>query len=861
MYGISTIPCLNVNSTIFKEQLTSISNVLNNTGNTTKLLTSFSALDVAQQKVLLSSKLLTEEQKVQCATMATLTSANAKYTAEQIAKATGVSAETLANLGLIKSTDTLTISELAEKAASDAQAKSVLEKIIAQNAQAVANGEVTASNVMLATSEGGATLATGAFTTAIKANIKAMWTWMTTTPVGWITMLVGGILGAVTAYNALTDSVEETKEKAEDLISTYKTALDTANSHKDSIDNIADRYEELSKGVNNLGENVSLTAEEYQEYNSIVNDIAEMFPTMVQGYTDEGNAILKLKGNVDALREAYEAEAQAAYNSLISTGKDSDGNDILKDANNVIIGSTLGAHDWGNAEKIDYLDKLMDATDSVDSMLNLWDESLNSAYSEWFEDFAGVGGTVNIGKLTDEDLANIRKNAKILKQQYQAEIDSAVDNAETLANAYLMTNEDYAKLDEQSKNAASIMVNSLNADIVSKFGEDKENVGKYVDDIVQIISTNPDAKDAMIGLFTMDTTDMPVDDIEYWTNAYIDTIAKILQEDPTELKIRLGFDNDTTEPLKTKVQGFLKDEFDGKVGELTLEELDIASKLEIPKGTLLSWDELIAKIEEFKNQNPDEITVFSDFFSLEDTKGEATALGNLNDQIDELQKAYTGLKKAMDSYKETGTFTLDQVQEIISYGGEYLKYLMDENGNLQLNEEALNNVAIARINEMRVKALSNLMDNLDSITNEASALEYLKQQLIDTAEGYDEITESRINAWLSNTLESNITDSTRESLLASFRNQANAINEMFDNISIGSISNSSTKDAEKSAKDYVDSYMEFMKSSLETNRIDFRTYSNDVSAFLKKMFDEGKISGKEYFDYVQEQLETEKEVK
>ena len=145
--------------------------------------------------------------------MATLSSANTKYTAEQLTKATGISAETLATWGLTEATDTLTMSQLAEMASSDTQAKKVLEKIVAQNAQAVANGEVTASNVALTASEGGATLATGAFTTAIKANIKAMWTWMTTTPVGWITMLVGGILGAVTAYNALTDSVEETKEK------------------------------------------------------------------------------------------------------------------------------------------------------------------------------------------------------------------------------------------------------------------------------------------------------------------------------------------------------------------------------------------------------------------------------------------------------------------------------------------------------------------------------------------------------------------------------------------------------------------------------------------------------------------------
>lgn len=929
---------MNVNSTIFKEQLTNISAVLNNTTNTTKLLTSFGALDVAQQKVLLSSKLLTEEQKVQCATMATLTSANAKYTAEQIAKATGVSAETLANWGLIKSTDTLTISELAEKAASDAQAKSVLEKIIAQNAQAVANGEVTASNVTLATSEGGATLATGAFTTAIKANIKAMWTWMTTTPVGWITMLVGGVLGAVTAYNALTDSVEETKEKAEDLISTYKTVLDTANSHKESIDNIADRYEELSKGVNNLGENVSLTAEEYQEYNSIVNDIAEMFPTMVQGYTDEGNAILKLKGNVDALREAYEAEAQAAYNSLISTGKDSDGNDILKDANNVITGSTLGAHDWGNVEKIDYLDKLMDATDSVDSMLNLWDESLNSAYSEWFEDFAGVGGTINIGKLTDEDLANIRKNAKILKQQYQAEIDSAVDNAETLANAYLMTNEDYAKLDEQSKNAASIMVNSLNANIVSKFGEDKENVGKYVDDIVQIISTNPDAKDAMIGLFTMDTTDMPVDDIEYWTNAYIDTIAKILQEDPAELRIRLGFDNDTTEPLKTKVQGFLNDEFDSKVGELTLEELEIAtSRLEIPEGTLLSWDEFIAKLEEAKKLTPnnaftDTISQVQsltegldkldqiyadvldkesfDWSSILNNKGFKETFGGLGATYDDFIKTISNSPNDIDACQSafdnlaTAYIQNSDVLSDLTEETKKASIAMLEEMGIKNAEEVVTSILIQKEGELAAQkilaanstyTLTNLTTaEIDRLLTEGIVTEQTSKQLAifalqkQLSNNYRIETQEDVNriynlaqmagigaealakfAQFKNDLENETDPRTRSWIVKSINEyKATLFSELNDvknskfeipevSYGGGSATKSALDNANKAAEDnkvkfkeILDKYLELYKAELDAGLIDFKTFLNKSRSLLDEYYRDGKISGKEYWDYI-----------
>lgn len=243
---------------IFKQQLTDISTVLNNTGNTTKLLTSFNALDVAQQKVLLSSSLLTEKQKEQCLTMATLSAANTKYTAEQLAKATGISTETLAIWGLIESTDSLTISELAEKAASDAQAKTVLDKIIAQNAEAVATSNVTTSNTALIASEGGVTLATGAFTTAIKANIKAMWTWMTTTPTGWLTMLVAGIFAVVKAYDALTVSVKEQKEKMEDSLSAYNDA-------KSELSNITTELENQEQAMDDLLAKEKLTyAEQWQ---------------------------------------------------------------------------------------------------------------------------------------------------------------------------------------------------------------------------------------------------------------------------------------------------------------------------------------------------------------------------------------------------------------------------------------------------------------------------------------------------------------------------------------------------------------------------------------------------------------------
>ena len=258
---------------------------------------------------------------------------------------------------------------------------------------------------------------------------------------------------------------------------------------------------------------------------------------------------------------------------------------------------------------------------------------------------------------------------------------------------------------------------------------------------------------------------------------------------------------------------------------------------------------------------------FSDIFALKDSEGKLNELGKINEEIDKFQSAYKGLKEAMDSYNETGTFTLDQVQEIISYGGDYLKYLMDENGNLQLNEEALNKVAIARINEMRAKALSNLMDNLDKITNEEQALSYLETQLLNTATAYDDLTANRIKAWSENALENGISQETINKVTKSFENQVSAINEMFNNISLDSIYKSSsssaksaTKDAEQATKDYIDSYMDYMEKSLESGRIDYQTYSRDVAKFLKDMYDQGKIAAKDYHDYTKEMLEVQKSI-
>ena len=264
--------------------------------------------------------------------MATLTSANVEYTAEQLSKTANISAETLASWGLTTATDTLTVSELAEKAATDAQAKSALEKIVTQNAQAVANGEITATNIALTASEGGATLATGAFTTAIKANISAMWTWMTTTPVGWLTLIVAGVFAAVKAYDALTISVEEQKEKMEDSISAYNDA-------KTELENITTELTNQEQAMDDLLKKDKLTYAEKGQLEELEKITEQLRIQKDLAEKDEEKA--KKESAYEAVK-AYEKQfskydfSETAIEEYQATADARMNNDILtQDTNNI----------------------------------------------------------------------------------------------------------------------------------------------------------------------------------------------------------------------------------------------------------------------------------------------------------------------------------------------------------------------------------------------------------------------------------------------------------------------------------------------------------------------------------------------
>lgn len=486
---------------------------------------------------------------------------------------------------------------------------------------------------------------------------------------------IGELIGlAVSSIDNLVHSAEHCKKRVDNLISSYESALNTANSNANKVEELADKYETLSKGVNNLGQNVSLTTDEYNEYNNIVNEIAEMFPALVQGYTDENNAILSLKGNVNELRDAYKEAQQEAYNMLIINGTDSDGNDIIDNYNNTISGEdSFLSHKWGNEKKINYLNELINSANSLDDFQKLFNESNDSdSFLEWAEAIMHAGlEDKKINNFTNDDLANVKKSAQILLQQYKAENNEALKNVQTLANAYLMTNGDYEQLDKGYKNAASIIINSIDENIANGF-KTKEDVGIYVSNIIEQIKDNTEIQDALVGLFTTDFSNISINDAKSAIDKYIETIAELLGENPLELKTRLGFDDydvlsqnyqTIIDEAAKQASGVTDNEMTSKTGKYN-DYKKIYDELNefATKKSINTQDEIVTFKNAIDNANGDIEKAFKNYLLSQNAYNEKPSFENAFNSAD-----FADSKEKLLELAKSGEITADVLESTDEY--------------------------------------------------------------------------------------------------------------------------------------------------------------------------------------------------
>lgn len=421
-------------------------------------------------------------------------------------------------------------------------------------------GKVATENLTAATNASktamiGAKVATTALNMALSAGLAIA-----------IQLVISGISELIHYYDNLANKVN-------DITTEYNDAQDTIQSHSQTIDEISGRYEQLSTGVDAFGNNVSLTTDEFKEYNSICNEIADMYPSLVQGWTKEGNAILTLKGNVEQLTEAYKQEQIEANNALITNAKD-----IIKDSSHSSselnsTGNDIGLETWEYKILKDYittsdLQKYLKENGSLGTFGELIRKM--GVDTSKYKNMSDVWTSETIEQAVKEN----RQTIQSYLDTFESEMDDAIAGKKSLAEAYfsnqLLKSENAetaaSKLSVQLQSIVSSIINNVDYETATQWN-DYTDIQNYVNGIIEEISSlSTSDQDGITALLDIQTkyNGNKCTAGEYHTaiNETLDAISKLDEDTQEQIKVALGIDDSDFKEKYDTIRRSLENEAD-----------------------------------------------------------------------------------------------------------------------------------------------------------------------------------------------------------------------------------------------------------------------------------------------------------
>lgn len=628
----------------------------------------------------------------------------------------------------------------------------------------------------------GATVKTFALEAATMA-LNAALTW-------GVSFIVTGVITAISNWIRKEEILAEKAQAAQDKI---KDLNDTFKTHQQLVSDSAKRYAKLAQGVDQIsGKNISLNNDDYEEFLNLSNQLADAFPTLSRNYTENGDAIVQLSGDVDtivgSLQSLIEAERQLKNQQIADELPT-----IFKN-----VASKSNAYNDEIDRLIAKRDTLLQGLDSVtsDNFGKLFENGLDSKYLEIISkdideyikiesdyqkilddakiaydsvtqdpihtgEFDSSGNEILEYKtsiyidpsVTDEEINNAKKSIKsttdALATEYENDIkdlNSQINNivAQNKSNwtslssslaAWLNTEDSYKIMSDDMQATVQNVVNSLDWSKLdfSSWDDAKE----YIKDNILNLYKTDDGKEILKNievLFDIQTQfnngEVTVKEYQEKLSSFLTTIKNLDPETQKAIKLLFGISTDDdgniasdVDTMVNNVGNKIQDKFKDKVGSLTLDDLKIASTLEVPEGTLLSWDELIQKIKETKNTLPDETPIS---FVKSMTEIEKSKTG-----FDLIDKIYADVKNKEEfdwtsilnntSFIETFGNMENVTEEYKSVYDEFIETVSNSPSDIDKCQKAFNRLTTAYLqNEGTLSAITD--------QSKEAAILYLQEQ-------------------------------------------------------------------------------------------------------------------------------------
>ena len=292
---------------------------------------------------------------------------------------------------------------------------------------------------------------------------------------------------AVTEIDNYVNRVKYAKEALDDFSSSVKDQEGSLSSNEQWIEQNGDRYAELAKGVDDYGHNVSLTADEFSEYRNITKEIANMFPEMVSGYNDQNDAIIKNKGNVEALTKAYEDQKKAYYASIRTNAGDTF--DDYK---------TAVEDDGKNAQTLNnFINGSKEKFINGNSAIDTWVEVFNDDYDTMAEI---LNNKFDFSKLSAQAQQKVRDVFTTLN----ATVNSETDKVRPILTAYLYgESSGYDDLNDGAKSAVQTFVQNLDSSFFENFDSDTDMESWITQNVINPLKDGIDSEDLAIRIQTL----------------------------------------------------------------------------------------------------------------------------------------------------------------------------------------------------------------------------------------------------------------------------------------------------------------------------------------------------------------------
>lgn len=327
-----------------------------------------------------------------------------------------------------------------------------------------------------------------------KATLGAGIAWLASTGL----QLLGGVVHKlrVSIFGYTKKELEEikgkTREAAETAQSAFKELQETTTANAKTLNDVKTRYAELAQGVKDLGlatqSQGSLSNDEYAEFLDISNELIQAFPTLSAGYSDNGDALTTLNGDVNtitsSLNELLNVERQLAQVKLQEHAKDVwagygvDVNDASKKYNEAT--DTLNRYQKAYDFYMDQIEKYKEyiANGGEELTFSQFFDKNYMDYNEEVEGIREIFGTDKFisesdlfGSSVDQYADKFEELYKGVVAKYQKVVDGASNDIEQGGKKIKETvlglfqfDEDYTSLGGEDKNIINAILSSMGYD-------------------------------------------------------------------------------------------------------------------------------------------------------------------------------------------------------------------------------------------------------------------------------------------------------------------------------------------------------------------------------------------------------------